>query len=90
MRNSTLAAISSAPSYTLAGGLSLKNGNRLLRQYAGAYGVKIGYTGDAKHTIVGAAARDNRRLFISVLGSEDLYTETADLLDWAFTLPPRC
>jgi D-alanyl-D-alanine carboxypeptidase (penicillin-binding protein 5/6) len=90
MRNPTLATISAASSYTLAGGLHLRNGNQLLEQYPGAYGVKIGRTRAAKSTIVGAAARDNRRLFISVFGSEDLYNETARLLDWAFTLPPRC
>jgi D-alanyl-D-alanine carboxypeptidase len=90
MQNPTLAHISGASSYTLSGGLSFDNGNRLLAQYPGAYGVKIGYTNDARHTIVGAAERDGRRLFISVLGSRDLYNETSDLLDWAFTLPRAC
>lgn len=90
MQNPTLAAISSAASYTLDGGLHFVNGNKLLKQYEGANGVKIGYTGDAKHTIVAAATRDARTLFVSVFGSEDLYVETAQLLDWAFTLPSRC
>jgi D-alanyl-D-alanine carboxypeptidase len=90
MQNPTLAAISSAASYTLDGGLHFENGNKLLKQYQGANGVKIGYTSKAKHTIVAAATRDGRTVFVSIFGSEDLYTETAQLLDWAFTLPAGC
>jgi D-alanyl-D-alanine carboxypeptidase len=90
MQNPTLAAISGARSHVLEGGLELKNGNQLLRLYPGAYGVKIGHTRRAKYTIVGAAARDGRHLYISVMGSEDLYTETSGLLDWAFTQPSAC
>jgi D-alanyl-D-alanine carboxypeptidase len=90
MQNPTLAAISGADSYTLSGGLSFRNGNRLLDQYPGAYGVKIGNTRDAGRTIVGAAERDGRRLFITVLDSPDLYNEASRLLDWAFTLPRGC
>jgi D-alanyl-D-alanine carboxypeptidase len=91
MKNDTLAVISSAASYSLPGGLSFNNGNRLLGSYPGAYGVKIGYTNDAGHTIVAAAARNDRDLYIAVFGSEDLYGETARLLDWAFEeIPAQC
>jgi D-alanyl-D-alanine carboxypeptidase len=90
MQNPTLAQVSSARSYTLGSGLQLRNGNRLLEHYPGAYGVKIGHTRAAKYTIVGAAEHDGRHLYIAVMGSEDLYGETGQLLDWAFTLPSAC
>jgi D-alanyl-D-alanine carboxypeptidase len=91
MRHPVLAHIAGARSYTLEGGLTLRNGNKLLGSYAGAYGVKIGFTNRAKHTIVGAASRGGRDLYISVLGSENLYPETSALLDWAFrSTTPAC
>jgi D-alanyl-D-alanine carboxypeptidase len=89
MQNPTLAQISSARTYTLEGGLQLRNGNKLLNQYSGAYGVKIGYTNRARHTIVAAAARGDRDIYVAVFGSEDLYNETAALLDWAFSSTER-
>jgi len=91
MKNPTLAEMSAAPSYVLDGGLTLNNGNRLLSSYPGAYGVKIGYTNRAKYTIVAAASQGGRDLYAAVLGSEDLYEETARLLDWAFeATQPTC
>ena len=88
MKNPTLAAISSAPSYSLEGGLSMTNSNQLLASYPGASGVKIGYTRAARYTIVAAASREGRDLYAAVLGSDDLYAETAQLLDWAFEETP--
>jgi len=90
MQNPTLASIAGSRTYTLESGLSFRNGNKLLTQYPGAYGVKIGNTRDAGLTIVGAAERGGRHLYISVFDSDDLYGETSRLLDWAFTLPSPC
>jgi D-alanyl-D-alanine carboxypeptidase (penicillin-binding protein 5/6) len=91
MRDPTLAAMSGAFSYTGSTGLRLTNGNQLLGTYAGSYGVKIGYTRSASHTIVAAAARDGRDIYVAVLGSDDLYAETVSLLDWAFaSTEPQC
>jgi D-alanyl-D-alanine carboxypeptidase len=89
MKNQTLAAISSTPSYTLDGGLTLLNSNQLLTSYPGSSGVKIGYTRAARYTIVASASRDGRDLYAAVLGSDDLYSETATLLDWAFKETPK-
>jgi D-alanyl-D-alanine carboxypeptidase len=89
MKNQTLAAISSTPSYTLEGGLTLLNSNQLLTSYPGSSGVKIGYTRAARHTIVASASRDGRDLYAAVLGSDDLYSETATLLDWAYKETPK-
>jgi D-alanyl-D-alanine carboxypeptidase (penicillin-binding protein 5/6) len=91
MQNPVLAEISSTSSYTLEGGLLLRNGNKLLGSYPGAYGVKIGFTNRAKHTIVAAASRGGRDLYVAVLGSENLYPETSAILDWAFSATkPAC
>jgi D-alanyl-D-alanine carboxypeptidase len=91
MENPTLAEISGAATYTTSNGLELWNSNRLLGIYAGAYGVKIGYTRSAGHTIVAAATRDGRDIFVSVLDSDSLYSEVAALLDWAFaSTEPQC
>ncbi len=69
----------------------LSNLNRLLTNYPGALGVKIGYTDEAKQTIVGAAERGGRRLIVSVLGSEDVYVDAIALLDWAYeNAPSKC
>jgi D-alanyl-D-alanine carboxypeptidase len=89
MQDPVLAKIASTPSYTLEGGLRLNNGNKLLSRYPGAYGVKIGFTDNAKQTIVAAASRNGRDLYVAVFGSEDLYNQTAALLDWAFANTPR-
>ena len=62
----------------------LWNGNYLLQTYPGALGLKIGYTDEAGYTIVAAAQRHGRELLVTVLGSSDIYTDTASLLDWAF------
>ena len=58
--------------------------NYLFKAYSGALGVKIAHTVEARYTIVAAAQRDGRELLVTVLGSSDIYTDTASLLDWAF------
>lgn len=84
MANPLLAEISHAPSYRV-GDIELKNGNKMIARYQGTYGVKIGFTDDAAHTIVVAAERDGHRVYASVLGSEVPYVDATDLLDWAFS-----
>jgi D-alanyl-D-alanine carboxypeptidase len=81
--NPVLAGISATPEYSWDG-TALRNGNKLLQRYPGAYGVKIGYTEGASQTIVAAAERDGRHVIVSVFGSDDRYTDSTLLLDWAF------
>jgi D-alanyl-D-alanine carboxypeptidase len=87
-----LAEMSTAATYQPAwSGPAIKNGNKLLNLYPGAFGVKIGHTGNARQTIVAAAERGGRQLSGSVLGSTDRYSDTIRLLDWAFaSLPDGC
>ncbi|GAA4563141.1 D-alanyl-D-alanine carboxypeptidase family protein [Micromonospora coerulea] len=69
----------------------IQNDNQLLYQYPGALGGKTGYTDLARHTYVGAAERNGRRLVATLLGA-DIPTQRgwqqgAALLDWGFGLP---
>lgn len=48
-------------------GFVLGNDNQLLYNYPGAIGGKTGFTDDARHTFIGAAERDGRRLAVVLL-----------------------
>ncbi|MFN3602395.1 MAG: D-alanyl-D-alanine carboxypeptidase family protein [Dietzia sp.] len=48
-------------------GFVLANDNQLLYNYPGAIGGKTGFTDDARHTFIGAAERDGRRLAVVLL-----------------------
>lgn len=87
-----LASIVSTKSYQAAwDGPLLWNGNALLNLYPGSLGVKIGYTERAGQTIVAAAERDDRLIIVSVLGSQDRYTDAIALFERAFAnTEPAC
>ena len=59
--------------------------NKLLTDYAGAIGIKTGYTSRAILTMVAAAERDSRRIYAVVLGSNDHFGEVTALLDYGFS-----
>nr|WP_261719259.1 DUF5136 domain-containing protein [Streptomyces sp. FZ201] len=73
----------------------IQNTNRLLRGdidvpvYEGIAGVKNGFTSKAGTTFTGVAERDGRVLLVTVMNpqkkvSNEVYKETAKLLDWGF------
>ena len=64
--------------------LSMRNGNRFLTTYAGADGVKTGYTEQAGRTLAASAERDGHRLIVVLLDAPDRFLDAARLLDWAF------
>ncbi|MFG1951780.1 D-alanyl-D-alanine carboxypeptidase family protein [Micromonospora sp. NPDC048830] len=72
-------------------GFQIQNENQLIYRYPGALGGKTGFTDYARHTYVGAAQRDGRRLVVTLLGAEPRpirgWEQGAALLDWAFSLP---
>src|SRR4030095_14971207 len=81
-------------------GFQIQNEKRLIYEYPGALGGKTGFTSLggktgctslARHTYVGAAARDGRRLVVTLLGAEARplrgWQQGAALLDWGFGLP---
>lgn len=65
-------------------GYVVYNLNQLLWRYQGADGVKIGYTPAAGRAIVASATRDGRRVYVAMMRSNDIYVDSAALLDWAF------
>jgi D-alanyl-D-alanine carboxypeptidase len=60
------------------------NKNHLLGAYAGADGVKTGWTTMAKHCLVASARRHGVHLIAVVLGSDDSYKDVRKLLDFGF------
>ncbi|SNY60566.1 D-alanyl-D-alanine carboxypeptidase (penicillin-binding protein 5/6) [Paractinoplanes atraurantiacus] len=73
------------------GGFQFQNENKLIYKYPGALGGKTGFTQLARHSYVGAAQRNGRRLVVTLLGAEARpqrgYDQGAALLDWGFSLP---
>ncbi|HET9518824.1 MAG TPA: D-alanyl-D-alanine carboxypeptidase family protein [Actinoplanes sp.] len=72
-------------------GFQIQNENKLIYNYRGALGGKTGFTTLARHSYVGAAERDGRRLVVTLLGAEAYpqrgWKQGAALLDWGFALP---
>lgn len=72
-------------------GFQITNDNQLLMRYPGALGGKTGFTDVARHTFVGAAERNGRRLEVTLVGAEVQplrgWEQGAALLDWGFGLP---
>jgi D-alanyl-D-alanine carboxypeptidase len=47
-------------------------------------GVKTGWTPEARENLVTFVNRDGRRVMIALLGSQDRFGETKELLEWVF------
>jgi D-alanyl-D-alanine carboxypeptidase (penicillin-binding protein 5/6) len=62
----------------------LRNKHKLVGNYDGCDGVKIGFTDNARRCCVTSAKRDNMRLVCVVLNCNDMFEETAKLLDLAY------
>jgi D-alanyl-D-alanine carboxypeptidase (penicillin-binding protein 5/6) len=68
-----------------SGSYQVANQNKLLFNYAGALGVKTGYTTLARNTFIGAAKRDGHTLVVTLMNSPHGVTEDAStLLTWGF------
>jgi D-alanyl-D-alanine carboxypeptidase (penicillin-binding protein 5/6) len=73
------------------GGFQIQNENKLIYNYKGALGGKTGFTTLARHSYVGGAQRNGRRLVVTLLGAEASplrgWQQGAALLNWGFSLP---
>lgn len=63
---------------------NLKSTNELLENLDGVLGTKTGWTENARENLVTYLERDGRRIVISLLGSQDRFGETKDLVEWIF------
>ncbi|WP_255375409.1 D-alanyl-D-alanine carboxypeptidase family protein [Saccharomonospora sp. CUA-673] len=68
----------------------LVNNDRLLDEYPGILGGKTGFTSASRHTYVGAAERDGRRIAVVLLRAEQRPVQVSDqarsLFDYGFRL----
>jgi D-alanyl-D-alanine carboxypeptidase (penicillin-binding protein 5/6) len=73
-------------------GFALSNDDPLLHTYPGAFAGKTGFTDAARHTFVGAAERNGRRLVVAMVRGEQrpvrMVAQAGALLDYGFALPP--
>lgn len=63
---------------------NLNNVNELLGNVPGVLGVKTGWTENARENLVTFIVRDNHRVMVALLGSQDRFGETKELIDWIF------
>jgi serine-type D-Ala-D-Ala carboxypeptidase (penicillin-binding protein 5/6) len=88
MRSPYFRRLASAKEWSASGLLRsyrLVNLNRLLWQYPGADGVKIGYEDTAINTMVVSAMRDGHRVYASFMRSTRRDADGSALLDYAFS-----
>lgn len=62
----------------------LTNINELLGVVPGVMGVKTGWTESARENLVTYLERDGHKIMIAILGSQDRFGETKELIDWVF------
>lgn len=63
----------------------LTNINELLGKVDGVLGVKTGWTEGARENLVTYVERDDKRIILAVLGSQDRFGETKELIDWIYS-----
>ena len=90
MKNPTFATIVGTRQLTVKsvdGAFSheLTNINRLVGEVDGVLGVKTGWTEEARENLVTYLERDGRKIMIVVLGSQDRFGETKELIEWIFS-----
>lgn len=62
----------------------LTNINQLLGKVDGVLGVKTGWTENARENLVTYIEKDGKKVMIVLLGSQDRFGETQELIDWIF------
>lgn len=60
------------------------NKNKVLYQYQGGTGIKIGYTKAAGRTLVASSERDGMELICVVMNAPDWFQDTYKLMDYAY------
>jgi D-alanyl-D-alanine carboxypeptidase (penicillin-binding protein 5/6) len=86
-----VAAIAATPAIILSATAThpayrLYNLNQLIRTYAGATGLKTGWTGQAGGCLIATATRAGRHLLVVVVGSPRVFEDASALLDYGFAV----
>ncbi len=89
LNNKTIAKMVSIPQITISDVShtyfhALKNVNELLGKIPGVGGIKTGWTEQAGENLVSLVDRNNHKVIIVLLKSQDRFGETAILIDWIF------
>ena len=69
---------------TTSYGKVLRNHNKALWRLEGTLGGKTGYTVAARQTYVGQFSRDKRTIVVALMGSETMWADLAELVDYGF------
>jgi D-alanyl-D-alanine carboxypeptidase len=83
MRDPIFRQIVATPTYR-GDGLELAGHNPLLGLYPGADGIKTGTTDRAGHVLVASVTRDDHRVYVVVMHSEDVVADCTALYDWVW------
>lgn len=62
----------------------LVNLNELVGEVEGVLGVKTGWTENARENLVTYVERNDRKIMLALLGSQDRFGETEELIEWIF------
>ena len=89
MSDSTIARMVGTAGITVADAgfghfYALQNVNELLGKVPGVLGIKTGWTENAGECLVTEVMKDNHKIMIVILGSQDRFGETKTLIDWVF------
>ncbi|NOX79983.1 MAG: D-alanyl-D-alanine carboxypeptidase [Deltaproteobacteria bacterium] len=70
-------------------GEMLRNHNRALWRVKGAVAGKTGYTAAARQTYVGLFTRGNESIIVAIMGSETMWSDIKDLVEYGFKQEKR-
>lgn len=62
----------------------LQNINELLGEVYGVVGIKTGWTENARENLVTYVERGGKKLIIALLGSQDRFGETKEIIEWSY------
>lgn len=88
MQNPTFAKIAGTKSWTATRQEGrdpyFYNKNKVVQQYEGGTGVKIGYTKASGRTLVASSEREGRSVICVVMDAPDWFNDAYRLMDWAY------
>lgn len=90
MKNKTFKKISSAETWKASRASDkynyFYNKNKVVHQYDGGNGIKIGYTKASGRTLVASAERDEKQLICVVMGAPNWFKDSYKLMDYGFSI----